>query len=300
MNLSTYQRRFLEYLEIDRNRSIKTIENYAHCLDHFFCWSKINQPQEITQELIRQYRLFLYHSTTIEHKPLKKNTQNHYIIVLRSFLKYLSKQDILVLPPEKIEIGKNPDRQVEFLDFDEVQQLIQSVSGSSLKALRDRAILELLFSSGIRVSELTSLKREHIDLNKGEFSVRGKGDKVRLVFLSQSAKEALEYYLSKRTDIESSLFVSKKCNKQTTAISVRTIQRIAEHYTKKSGLLKTVHPHTLRHSFATDLLRNGADIRSVQTILGHASITTTQLYTHVTDKGLKEVYHKFHSKKLPE
>ena len=194
-------------------------------------------------------------------------------------------------------MGKNPDRQVEFLDFDEVQQLIQSVSGSSLKALRDRAILELLFSSGIRVSELTSLKREHIDFSKGEFSVRGKGDKVRLVFLSQSAKEALEHYLSKRTDVEPSLFVSQKHNKQTTAISVRTIQRIAEHYTKKSGLLKTVHPHTLRHSFATDLLRNGADIRSVQTILGHASITTTQLYTHVTDKRLKEVYRRFHSKK---
>ena len=275
MAIATYQRRFLEYLEIDRNRSPRTIESYARCLEHFFRWSKISHPKEISQELIRHYRLFLYHSTTSEHQPLKKNTQNHYIIVLRSFLKYLSKQDVLVFPSEKIEIGKNQNRQVEFLDLNERARLFRSTSGSSVKSLRDRAILELLFSSGVRVSELVALERGHIDLDKGEFSVRGKGDKIRLVFL-----------------------VTKRPNKPASTIAVRTIQRIVKDCAKRAGITKDVHPHTLRHSFATDLLRNGADIRSVQTLLGHASITTTQIYTHVTDSQLKSVYQNYHSKDL--
>ena len=298
MAIATYQRRFLEYLEIDRNRSPRTIESYARCLEHFFRWSKISHPKEISQELIRHYRLFLYHSTTSEHQPLKKNTQNHYIIVLRSFLKYLSKQDVLVFPSEKIEIGKNQNRQVEFLDLNEIARLFRSTSGSSVKSLRDRAILELLFSSGVRVSELVALERGHIDLDKGEFSVRGKGDKIRLVFLSPSAKEALNRYLLKRTDVQPSLFVTKRPNKPASTIAVRTIQRIVKDCAKRAGITKDVHPHTLRHSFATDLLRNGADIRSVQTLLGHASITTTQIYTHVTDSQLKSVYQNYHSKDL--
>ncbi|MFH2104767.1 MAG: tyrosine-type recombinase/integrase, partial [Parcubacteria group bacterium] len=241
---------------------------------------------------------------------LKKSTQNYYIIALRSFLKYLAKRDIETLPAEKVEISKTSQREVEFLEEQEVERILAAAEGQDQKSLRDRAILELLFSAGLRVSELTGINRDKLNLKTQEIVVRGKGDKVRLTFISDSARDALESYLKKRTDIDPALFVRdiksadkfKKEDKKgeidnNLRLTPRSIQRIVKYYAAKAGIVKDVHPHTLRHSFATDLLSNGADIRSVQAMLGHSSITTTQIYTHVTDQKLKEVHKSFHGKK---
>jgi site-specific recombinase XerD len=296
---------FLEYLEIEKNRSQKTIENYHHYLKRFLSWAKISEAEELTPELVRKYRLYLNRLTDSKGDQLKKITQNYHMIALRSFLKYLAKRDIKTMSAEKIEIGKNPSHEIEFLSGDEVQRLLAGAEGKALKALRDRAILELLFSAGLRVSELTNLNREQLNLERQEFSVKGKGDKIRLVFISDSAKVFLEKYLAKRLDLDRALFihVSRKAttdqlNEKSKRLTPRSIQRIVKYYANKAGLVKDVHPHTLRHSFATDLLSNGADIRSVQVMLGHSSITTTQIYTHVTNEQLKQVHQKFHGKKL--
>lgn len=291
---------FLEYLEIERTRSQKTIENYHHYLKRFFAWSKISKPEQITNELVRSYRLHLNRLEDTKGNTLKRATQNYHIIAIRSFLKYLTKRDIKTLSAEKIEVGKNPSHEIEFLDAGEVERLLSAANKEDLKSLRDRAILELLFSAGLRVSELAGLGRDQINLDRQEFSVRGKGDKIRIVFISESAKIALEKYLEKRMDIDNALFIrySKKKtseNQQTLRLTPRSIQRIVKFYAAKAGIVKEVHPHTLRHSFATDLLSNGADIRSVQTMLGHSSITTTQIYTHVTNEQLKEIHKKFHA-----
>jgi site-specific recombinase XerD len=292
---------FLEYLEVERNRSQKTIENYHHYLKRFLQWAKISDPKDLTFELVRNYRIYLNRLADEKGHELKKITQNYHLIAIRSFLKYLSKRDIKCLSAEKIEIGKNPSHEIEFLDGEEVDRLLQAASGNSIKSLRDRAILELLFSAGLRVSELSNLNRDQINLDRQEFSVRGKGDKLRLVFISDTAKDALQKYLDKRTDFDNSIFVrfSKKKfteNSETRRLTPRSIQRIVKFYAAKAGIVKDVHPHTLRHSFATDLLANGADIRSVQTMLGHSSITTTQIYTHITNTQLKSVHQKFHGK----
>ncbi len=304
--LDHFKRRFLEHLEIELNRSPQTLENYDQCLSQFLLWSKSVKPSDITPESIRQYRLFLNRSSASRKEALAKNSQSHHIIVLRTFLKFLTKQGVLVVSPETIEVGKNPTREVDFLEIDEIERLFAAASGKSLKSLRDRAILELLFSSGLRVSELVSLNRDQVNLEKGEFSVRGKGSKLRLIFLSEDAKQAIEWYLRKRTDVDEALFIAyakgfgKKSVSDDLRLSPRTVQRIVKHYAHKAGIVKDVHPHTLRHSFATNLLSNGADIRSVQAMLGHASITTTQVYTHVVDKGLRDIYRQFHGKrKLP-
>ncbi len=221
------------------------------------------------------------------------------MIAIRSFLKYLSKRDIKSLSAEKIEVGKNPSYEIEFLDGDEVDRLLRAAASNDLKTLRDRAILELLFSAGLRVSELVGINRDQINLARQEFSVRGKGDKLRLVFISDTAKEFLEKYLNKRTDMDNAVFVrfsNKKIteNQETKRLTPRSVQRIVKFYAAKAGIVKDVHPHTLRHSFATDLLTNGADIRSVQTMLGHSSITTTQIYTHITNVQLKDTHKKYH------
>lgn len=292
---------FLEHHEIELNRSKRTLENYHLTLVQFLEWANISEPEEITQKKVREYRLYLNRRETRNGGTLKKNTQAYHAIVLRTFLKYLAKNDIPVLAPEKIEIGKIPDRQVDFLEIDEVLRLFQATEGTSLKALRDRAILELLFSAGLRVSELTGLDKDHLNLSKDEFSVRGKGSKLRIVFLSEDAKQALKNYLNKREDTDPALFVSlprktaSRSGTQSLRLTPRSIQRLIKFYAKKAGILKDVHPHTLRHSFATDLLINGADIRSVQAMLGHASITTTQIYTHITNERLKEVHKTFHT-----
>ena len=311
---------FLEYLEIEKNRSQLTIRNYDHYLDRFLDWAMIRSPEDITSDLVRKFRLYLNRYKDNKGKGLKKATQDYYIIALRGFLKYLAKQDIKTLASEKVELGKTQEREVEFLEADEIKRLLNSVGNRhacSLQNLRDRAILELLFSTGLRVSEIANLNKENINLKSGEFSVRGKGGKIRLVFISDSAKNAILSYLKKRKDLDPALFInfrkkesgycknknkksSKKSNikaNQSLRLTVRTIQRIVEKYAIKAGIVKKVTPHTLRHSFATDLLINGADIRSVQSMLGHSSITTTQIYTHITDKHLKDIHRKFHGKK---
>ncbi len=292
---------FLEYLEIERNRSQKTIENYHHYLNRFFDWSKISRTEDLTLDQIRKFRIYLNRYQDEKGETLKKVTQNYHIIALRSFLKYLTKRDIAVVSPEKIEVGKNPTYMVEFLEPEELERLLSGANGPDLKSLRDKAILELLFSAGLRVSELISINRDQINLKNQEFSVRGKGSKVRIVFISNTAKAALESYLDKRTDIDPALFVripKKESNSgKNLRLTPRSIQRIVKYYANKAGIIKDVHPHTLRHSFATDLLANGADIRSVQAMLGHSSITTTQIYTHVTNQQLKEVHKNFHAKK---
>lgn len=314
MNINFFKTDFLEYLEVEKNRSQKTIENYDRYLNDFISWSKIKTPSQITGELVRKYRVYLNRRLSKNDKPLKKNTQDYYVIALRSFLKYLAKRDIESLAAEKVELGKTSARQVEFLEKEEIERLFAAIEGDKLLILRDRAILELLFSTGLRVSELISLNRENVNLKQGEFSVRGKGDKIRIVFISELAKEALEKYLKKRKDPEEALFVNilkpksgddkknksdkkenqKEYNRRLTA---RSIQRIVKKYAIQAGIVKKVTPHTLRHSFATDLLRNGADIRSVQAMLGHSNITTTQIYTHITDRRLKEIHKMCHRKR---
>ena len=302
MNIAKLLTDFLEYLEIERCRSQKTIENYHHYLKRFLAWSKITSPEQITNDLVHAYRLYLNRLGEGSETTLKRSTQNYHLIAIRSFLKYLSKRDIKSLAPEKIEIGKNPTHEIEFLDSGEVGRLLESASGQNIKSLRDRAILELLFSAGLRVSELIHINRDQINLDRQEFSVRGKGDKIRIVFVSDGAKNAIEKYLAKRSDIDPALFIhysKKKKNEdqETKRLTARSIQRIVKSYAAAAGIVKDVHPHTLRHSFATDLLANGADIRSVQTMLGHSSITTTQIYTHVTNEQLKDVHSKYHAKK---
>jgi len=302
MNMTRLLTDFLEYLEIERSRSQKTIENYHHYLKRFLAWAKISDPKDITAELVRSYRIYLNRKIDTRGKELKKVTQNYHVIAIRSFLKYLSKRDIRSLAAEKIEVGKNPSHEIEFLDSGELDRLLQAADGSDIKSLRDRAILELLFSAGLRVSELVNINLDQINISRQEFSVTGKGDKIRIVFISDTAKKALEKYLSKRMDIDPALFVRfsrTKTNPDRTdkRLTARSIQRIVKFYAAKAGIVKDVHPHTLRHSFATDLLSNGADIRSVQSMLGHSSITTTQIYTHITNKQLKEIHKQFHGKK---
>jgi len=294
---------FLEYLEVERGRSINTIQNYDFYLRRFLEFSKVETPGQVTTDIVRKYRLWLNRQQDDKEEPLKKSTQNYHLIALRSFLKYLAKQDIQSLAPEKIELAKQPERQVEFLEGDDLERLLETplkTKDDELIQLRDKAILELLFSTGLRVSELAKLKKDDINLKKDEFTVRGKGSKLRIVFLANQTKHWLKQYLEARRDLAPSLFVRAdraKGKKEPENITPRSIQRLIKKYSKAAGITKTVTPHTMRHSFATDLLINGADIRSVQAMLGHSSITTTQIYTHVTDQQLKKVYKTFHQKK---
>jgi site-specific recombinase XerD len=302
-NVKELKSQFLEHLEIEKNRSPKTIENYNHYLTRFLGFAQISSPGQISEDLIRKFRLYLNRLIDGNGRTLKKVTQNYHIIALRAFLKYLAKRDIRSVPAEKIELGKQEERQVTFLESNELERFLHAPKGDSLCDLRDRAILETLFSTGLRVSELCSLDREDMDLKRGEFSVRGKGSKLRVVFLSDNAKLVLATYLDKRPDADESLFIRIPKNEhfekfEKLRLTSRSIQRIIKKHAIAAGIVgKKVSPHSLRHSFATDLLRNGADIRSVQALLGHSSVTTTQIYTHVTDKQLKEVHQKFHGKK---
>ncbi|MCX6784742.1 MAG: tyrosine-type recombinase/integrase [Candidatus Komeilibacteria bacterium] len=303
-----YLRHFLEYLEIEKGRSQLTVRNYDFYLRRFIHWSKLTKPEDITLEIVRNFRLFL-NRLVWQNKTLKKSTQNYHLIALRSFLKYLAKHDVKTLASEKIELAKVGERVVDFLEGSDLDRILGApfkTQQPEIIQLRDKAILETLFSTGLRVSELANLNQNSINLAKDEFTVRGKGDKPRMVFLSDQAKYAVKQYLAKRKDLNPALFVGhdraqksreKKQEQQLVSnLTPRSIQRLIEKYTRVAGLTKHVTPHTLRHSYATDLLRNGADIRSVQTMLGHASITTTQIYTHVTNEQLKETYKKFHGK----
>ncbi len=298
---------FCEYLEIEKNRSRRTWENYAFYLNRFATWAEehgANKAKAIDLETVRQYRIWLNRFEDRNGVPLKKNTQNYHLIALRAFLKYLSKRDIGSLAAEKIELARQPERQVDFLKPAEVQQMFEAVlqaKAEPIVQVRDRAILELLWSTGLRVSELCSLKIEQVDFTRNEFSVRGKGGKVRVVFFSDDAKNWIKKYLDARKDLAPNLFIghdrAKGGRESMAGLTSRSVQRVVERAAKASGIVKSVSPHTLRHSFATDLLMNGADLRSVQSLLGHASVTTTQIYTHITDEHLKEVYKAFHAKR---
>jgi len=286
-----YLKEYLDYLEVERNRSRKTRENYERYLKFFIKEQGIKSVKDIDEDAVRSFRV------NLSRKNLKKNTQSYYVIAIRNFLKYLLKRDIKALSPEKIELPRVSRRDIEVLDYSELERLIKAPKGDDLRSLRDHAILEVFFSTGLRLSELCALPR-YLDLERGEISVRGKGDKLRVVFLSNDSKKAIRDYLAKRSDPEGYLFASlTKKNKIIGRITPRAVERLVSFYARKAGIPKKVHPHQLRHSFATDLLINGADLRSVQSLLGHANISTTQVYTHLTNKELKEIHQTFHARR---
>lgn len=291
---------FLEYLEIEQNRSQKTIANYDHYLTRLTDFAGEIKVTDIDAELIRKWRLWLNRLGTNTSDELQKSTQNYHLIALRSFLKFCARRDIPALAPDKIELARTTRKQVTFLNQNELERLFAQPKIETMPGLRDRAIIELLFSSGLRVSELVGLDRDHVNLKRKEFTVRGKGQKDRPIFISPTAAKWLEHYLEKRQDTSRPLFIRYSGTKKVDLsgnfhrLTVRSVQRMVARYALLAGITKKVTPHTLRHSFATDLLMNGADLRSVQALLGHSNVATTQIYTHVTDPHLKEVHSKFH------
>lgn len=293
---------FLEYLEIEQNRSQKTIANYDHYLTRLEDFAGDIRVSDIDAELIRKWRLWLNRLGTNVSDELGKTTQNYHLIALRSFLKFCAKRDIAALPADKVELARTQRKQVTFLSEDEIARLFAQPNTATVGGLRDRAILELLFSSGLRVSELVGLDRDHINLKRREFMVRGKGQKDRPIFISPAAAEWAQRYLDRREDTARPLFVRYSGTKKVDLtgnfhrLTARSVQRLVARYARLAGITKHVSPHTLRHSFATDLLMNGADLRSVQAMLGHSNISTTQIYTHVTDPHLRAVHEKFHRK----
>lgn len=311
--IETMKTEFLQYVEIEKGRSLSTVSNYDHYLSRFIDFAKVKDPKDITDTILREYRLWLNRQEANRTKGLsattiKKRTQNYYLIALRAFLKYLARRGVASLPPDRIELAKVPERSLDLISADDLSRLLAAPDPSDVRGLRDRAILELLFSTGLRVSELCSLPRD-INLRLDEFSVRGKGEKVRVVFLSEDAKKAVKEYLDKRDDMDDALFVQifgktasgeqiklAQGKRESLRLTSRSVERIIKHYAIKAGISKKVTPHVIRHTFATDLLRNGADLRSVQMLLGHANIATTQIYTHVTDSELRNVHKKFHGK----
>lgn len=316
-SIEQLKREFLEHVEIEKGNSLLTVRNYDHYLTRFFEVGKIADPKDITDNTVREFRLHINRLPGVKVKgqqsaTLKKNTQNYHLIALRAFLKYLMKRGVASLAPDRIELAKVTGRHLDLISGDELSRLLNAPNqvlnkldskvskdsnSETLKCLRDKAILELFFSTGLRLSELCSLNRD-LDLSKDEFSIRGKGEKVRVVFLSDSAKDAIRNYLKNRRDMDEPMFIQQSNNKKGTGrLTPRSIERIVAHYAIVAGISKKVTPHVIRHSFATDLLENGADIRSVQMMLGHANIATTQIYTHVTDKQLREIHKKFHGKK---
>lgn len=295
-DLKSLKTEFLEHIEIEKGRSVKTVENYDRYLSRFLSQTKITSPAKLNEQSVREFRLWLNRQKGTDG-DMKKKTQNYYMIALRAFLKYLRKRGIESLNPERIELAKVGQRDLDLISPDELNRLMKSPVGSSLPALRDRSMFELLFSTGLRVSELCALPRD-LDLSRDEFSVRGKGEKVRVVFLSPQAKRAVGEYVKARNDLEDALFVRYgRGGKAGGTITPRSVERIIKAYAVKAGITRKVTPHVIRHSFATDLLENGADLRSVQALLGHANIATTQVYTHVTDKHLREVHRAFHGKR---
>jgi site-specific recombinase XerD len=292
---------YIEYLEVEGGRSAKTAENYRLYLERLVEFTDDIKVDKITSEVIRKYRLWLNRYKNDNSDELATITQSYHLIALRGFLGYLAKRDIPSLSPEKIELPKIARKQVTFLHFDEVARMLEAISLDDEQGLRDRAIVELLFSSGLRVSELVNLNRDHVNTKRREFMVRGKGQKDRPVFIGEATANRVEDYLAARLDNLPPLFLSYSRNNIASnsgsyrRLTARSIQRIISKYAKLAGITKHVSPHTMRHSFATDLLMNGADLRSVQSMLGHSNISTTQVYTHVTDEHLREVYEKFHS-----
>ncbi len=303
-NIRELKQQFLEYIEIEKGRSLKTVINYDHYLSRFIEYGKVKSVEDIRPDTVREYRLWLNRQLTGRNRydkgeTLKKKTQNYHLIALRAFLKFLAKRGVRALSPEYIELAKTGDRHLDLITPEELHRLLEVPKNADLSDLRNKAILECLFSTGLRVSELCALTRD-IDLSVDEISVRGKGGKIRAVFLSPEAKQAIRKYLDKRVDVDDALFV--RVNKHAArsgdlALDKRSVERIVKQCAIKAGISKKVTPHVLRHMFATDLLGNGADLRSVQMLLGHANISTTQIYTHVTDSELKKVHQKFHGKR---
>jgi site-specific recombinase XerD len=290
-------------MEIEKGSSVKTVENYDRYLTRYFNFAKLKSPNDITNTSVREFRLWLNRQSSGNNRAtgvtLSKKTQNYYLIALRVFLKFLTKRGIKSMPADQIELAKITERSLDLISQTELRRLLDAPKGNDIKSLRDKAILELLFSTGLRVSELCSLGND-IDLKSEQFSIRGKGGKVRVVFISPEAKEAIKKYLALRKDMQDELFIQvgkENGKKETGPLTKRSIERIVKQYAIKAGITKKVTPHIIRHCFATDLLQNGADIRSVQMMLGHSNISTTQIYTHVTDKQLLEVHKKFHSTK---
>ena len=301
--IEKYKQQFLEHIEIEKGNAIRTVENYDHYLARFFAFAKITRPEEITIEKVREFRLWLNRQTTgnnrVTGKTLTKKTQNYYMIALRVFLKFLTKRKVKSMSAEEIDLAKVGERSLDLITSVELSRLLSVSDDGDVKSLRDKAILELLFSTGLRVSELCSLTND-IDFSADQFSIRGKGGKVRVVFISDDARKALKKYMALRKDMSDALFVQVgkelETIKEIRPLTRRSIERIVKQCAIKAGISKKVTPHVLRHCFATDLLGNGADIRSVQIMLGHANIATTQIYTHVTDSQLRDVHKKFHSK----
>lgn len=301
--------KFLEYCELDRNLSPRTVRMYGYYLNFFQGWlaastqNENHEVEKIDEDIIRNFRLYLAQQYKNPYKgDLKRQTQDYFLVALRSLLRFLIKKKVAVVTPEVVELGKQKDRMIKFLLPEELEKLFAIVDTTEIIGLRDRAILEVLFSTGLRVSELVSLNRDQINLDVGEFGVIGKGGKARVVFISKSAKEWLSHYLNQRDDPYRPLFLRYSGPKARTGLtdeksrlSVRSIERLVEKHRKKAGLLFPIGPHMLRHSYATDLLQHGADIRSVQEMLGHKNIATTQIYTHVTSLRLKEIHDKYHS-----
>ena len=309
-SLKELKNRFLEYVEIEKGRAIRTVENYDQWLSRFLAFAKTDNPGAITDELVREFRIWLNRQSAgrkDKSLTLSKKTQNYHLIALRAFLKYLARQDIKTLPAERIELAKVSQRELDLITPLELERLRASPGGNNLSDLRDRAILELLFSTGLRLGELCSLNSD-INISSDELSVRGKGGKIRVVFISEEARKAVKKYLEARKDMSDALFIQipsfskdsagkKETIKDFKSLTKRSIERIVKTHAIKAGISKKVTPHVIRHMFATDLLRNGADLRSVQIMLGHSDISTTQIYTHVTDRQLLDVHKKFHNKK---
>jgi site-specific recombinase XerD len=302
-SLKQLKTQFLEYVEIERGRALNTVRNYDHYLTRFLDFVKNDNPTNINDNIVREFRLWLNRQSTGNNRAtgetLSKKTQNYYLIAIRAFLKYLARQGIKSMSAERIELAKITERSLDLITQTELRRLLDAPKGDDIKSLRDKAILELLFSTGLRVSELCSLTND-LDLGSEQFSIRGKGGKIRVVFISPEAKDAIKKYLALRKDMDDALFVKvgkETSQKETGPLTKRSIERIVKQYAIKAGISKKVTPHIIRHCFATDLLQNGADIRSVQMMLGHSNIATTQIYTHVTDRQLQEVHKKFHSRK---
>jgi site-specific recombinase XerD len=288
--MQEYLSKYEDYLSLEKGRSRGTIREYLRKIKFFLDWLEKNKFKKIDDEIIYNFRSYL------NKKGLSLKTQSYYLIALRNFLKFLQKKGKDIYDPLKIELPKLTEREINILTDEELNRLLTSVSGKDLKFLRDRALLETLFSTGLRVSELCSLNRD-VDLDKKEIRVKSKGGKIRLVFLSEIARFYLKKYLEKRNDKEPALFVSLSKSSKFKRLTPRGVEKIIKYYAKKAGIIKKITPHTLRHQFATDLLMAGADLRAIQLLLGHKNLQTTQIYTHLTNRELKEIHKAFHGRR---
>lgn len=308
-NLASLKADFLQYIEIEKGRSPLTVRNYEHYLNRFLDFAKVDSPADITESMMREYRVFLNRHPARDAKKgqavetLTKHTQNYHLIALRAFFKYIRKRGVEGYDPERIELAKTQSRELDLISEKELENLLSAPDLSTIAGLRDKAILELFFSTGLRVSELCSLDRD-LDLKGGEISVRGKGGKIRVVFVSGQAMASVKKYIDNRVDIDEAMFIdhsprahARMVKEESIRLTPRSVERIVQKYAMVAGIAKKCTPHVIRHSFATDLLYNGADLRTVQMMLGHASIATTQIYTNVTNKFLRDQFEKFHSKR---